>query len=154
MCKATSSRPAKSMSLLTVVCSIQPCKIVTEASIQDKIPTWRYYYNATIPNVQPEGYPTLGAFHGAELPVVWGTYPTENVTDQEIALSAFIQTAWANFAKDPMAGPGWRALDGTGDQLACLGCGGSSGIQIMSTSVIDSRCSQYAPLFTASTPYF
>jgi carboxylesterase type B len=127
---------------------------VTEASIQDKIPTWRYYYNATIPNVQPEGYPTLGAFHGAELDIVWGTYPNDNATDQEIALSAFMQTAWATFAKDPIAGPGWKALDATSDELACLGCDGSSGIQIMSTDVVDSRCSQYAPLYTASTPYF
>lgn len=128
--------------------------MVTEASIQDEIPTWRFYYNATIPNVQPEGYPTLGAFHGAELAVVFGTYAAENATDQEISLSRFMQTAWATFAKDPVAGPGWKALDMTGDQLACLGCGGSSGVQIMSTSVVDSRCSQYAPLYTADKPYF
>lgn len=122
--------------------------------MQDKIPTWRYYYNATIPNIQPEGYPTLGAFHGAELDVVWGTYPADNATEQEIALSSFIQTAWANFAKDPMAGPGWKALDATSDEIACLGCDGGSGVQIMAASVVDSRCEQYAPLYTASTPYF
>lgn len=131
-----------------------PCKLVAEASVQDKIPTWRYYYNATIPNVQPEGYPTLGAFHGAELDVVWGTYPAANATEQEVALSSFIQTAWANFAKDPMAGPGWKALDAASDEIACLGCDGGSGVQIMAASVVDSRCEQYAPLYTASTPYF
>jgi carboxylesterase type B len=127
---------------------------VTEASIQDGLPTWRYYYNATIPNMQPDGYPSLGAFHGAEVNVLWGIYPAENATDQEIALSAFMQTAWANFAKDPVAGPGWKALGASSDELACLGCDGSSGLQMMSASVVDGRCSQYAPLFTASTPYF
>lgn len=133
---------------------MQPAKIVTNASVGEQIPTWRYYFNATIPNLQPEGYPTLGAFHGADLDMVWGTYPTVNATDQEVALSAVMQTAWANFAKGPMRGPGWEASDGTSDQLACLGCRGSSGIQMMSTSELDARCSQYAPLFTASTPYF
>jgi carboxylesterase type B len=128
---------------------------VADASVQEKIPTWRYYFNATIPNMQPEGYPTLGAFHGAELDMIWGTYPTVNATDQQIALSAFMQTAWATFAKDPNGGPGWKASDGTsGDEVACLGCEGSSGLEMIAASVIDPRCSQYAPLLTASTPYF
>lgn len=126
---------------------------MAEASVHEGIPTWRYYFNATIPNLQPEGYPTLGAFHGADLDMVWGTYPALNATDQEVALSAFMQTAWAAFAKDPMRGPGWKASDASGE-LACLGCEGSSGLQIISTSVLDVRCSQYSPLFTASTPYF
>lgn len=132
----------------------QPAKIVNDASVQEGIPTWRYYFNATIPNLQPEGYPTLGAFHGADLDMVFGTYPLLNATDQEIALSAVMQTAWATFAKDPKRGPGWKASDGTSGELACLGCGGSSGIQMISTSELDARCSQFAPLFTASTPYF
>ena len=128
---------------------------MTEASVSEKIPTWRYYFNATIPNIQPEGYPTLGAFHGADLDIVFGTYPAAGVTDQEVAISAFMQTAWATFAKDPTGGPGWKASDGTSDdELACLGCGGDFGLQMISASVIDARCSQYGPLFTATTPYF
>ena len=127
---------------------------MTEASIQDNIPTWRFYYNATIPNVQPAGYPTLGAFHGAELSIVWGTYPTENVTDQEIALSTAMQTAWATFAKNPVNGPGWKALDATCEEVACIGCDGSFGIQTISADVIDARCAQYTPLFNATSPYF
>ena len=127
---------------------------MAEASLGDALPTWRYYYNATIPNVQPEGYPTLGAFHGAELDIVFGTYAAQNATEQEIELSAFIQKAWATFAKNPSSGPGWKALDASGDDLACLGCDGSGGVQIIARDVVDSRCSQYAPLYTASTPYF
>lgn len=127
---------------------------MTEASLQDGLPTWRYYYNATIPNVQYQGYPVLDAFHSSEVVMVWGTYPTDNSTDQEVALSAFMQTAWATFSKDPAAGPGWKAVDGTGNDLACLGCNGGPGVQIIAESVVDSRCSQYAPLYTATTPYF
>ncbi len=78
----------------------------------------------------------------------------DNATVQEISLSAVMQNAWAAFAKNPSCGPGWKALDASGDDLACLGCGGNDGIQIISRSVVDSRCSQYTPLFTASTPYF
>jgi carboxylesterase type B len=128
---------------------------VTDASVQEKIPTWRYYFNATIANMQPKGYPTLGAFHGADLDMIFGTYPTVNATEQQVALSAFMQTAWATFAKDPKSGPGWKASDGTSsDEVACLGCEGSSGLEMIPVSVIDARCEQYASLLTASTPAF
>ena len=39
---------------------------MTEASLQDGLPTWRYYYNATFDNIHYAGFPPLGAFHGAE----------------------------------------------------------------------------------------
>ena len=135
---------------------MQPAKFVAEASIANKLPTWRYYFNATIPNLQPEGYPTLGAFHGEELSLIWEFYPTENATTQEKELSVFLQTAWANFAKDPFrAGPGWKQLNATsGDGLACIGCNGGSGVNIISQNLVDARCSIYGPLFTATTPYF
>lgn len=121
-----------------------------------KIPTWRYYYNATIPNLQPAGYPPLGAFHGADLDMVFGTYPAANATEQEVKLSAFLQTAWARFAKDPAGGPGWKqAAASDGEKgLACLGCGGSQGVEMIEAGVVDARCERYAGLFTATTPYF
>jgi carboxylesterase type B len=127
---------------------------VTEASLQDGLPTWRYYYNASFDNIHYPGFPPLGAFHGAELGMVWGTYPVENATQQEVELSAFMQAAWANFAKDPASGPGWKALDGTGNDLGCLGCNGSSGVQIIDENDVDSRCSLFAPLYQATSPYF
>lgn len=75
------------------------------------IPTWRYYFNASFVNTQ--GYPNLGVYHSSEISIVFGTYPKENATTQEVALSYAMQSAWARFAKNPMGGPGWNEV-GTG----------------------------------------
>ncbi|KAF3006894.1 hypothetical protein E8E13_011104 [Curvularia kusanoi] len=75
------------------------------------IPTWRYYFNASFTNTQ--AYPQLGAFHSSEIPLVFKTYPKPNTTTQEYALSSSMSGAWARFAKNPAAGPGWNQV-GTG----------------------------------------
>ena len=76
--------------------------------------------------------------------------------EQEVRLSSFMQKAWANFAKNPSAGPGWEAVNG-GDELTCLGCRddedggqGENGISIVSVETVDTRCSWYK--FDASLP--
>lgn len=72
------------------------------------IPTWRFYFNASFVNTQ--SYPNLGVYHSSEIPIVFGTYPKENATTQEVALSHSMQNAWARFAKNPMGGPGWNEI--------------------------------------------
>jgi carboxylesterase type B len=92
-----------------------PAALVSNESALAGFPTWRYYVNASIPNLNPTaalaalGLPTLSleAYHSSEIPLVFGTYPTAGAMSQEIALSKYMQTAWANFAKDPYGeGPG------------------------------------------------
>lgn len=75
------------------------------------IPTWRYFFNASFPNSQI--YPSLGVFHSSEIVLVFGTYLQPNTTTQQYALSQFMQSAWAKFAKNPLGGPGWNRV-GTG----------------------------------------
>ena len=41
-----------------------PMSIVVNDSLNTGIPTWRYLYNATFPDIQP--FSGLGAFHGSE----------------------------------------------------------------------------------------
>jgi hypothetical protein len=63
--------------------------------------------------------PNLKAYHGAEIDLVFGTYPKESSTGDEERLSRSMQSAWAAFAKNPKAGPGWnQVLD-----VAVLGAG-------------------------------
>ncbi|CAD0027308.1 unnamed protein product, partial [Aureobasidium pullulans] len=88
-----------------------PQALLTNASAASGIPTWRYYFNASFTNTQR--YPDLGVYHSSEIPIVFSTYPLFNVTTQEYALSRFMRGAWATFAKNPAAGPGWNAV-GTG----------------------------------------
>ena len=129
----------------------QPAYYVSRTSAAAGVPTWRYYYNATIPNIQPQipFIPQLEAYHSSEIPLVFGTFPITGVTAQEFALSNYMQTAWATFAKNPMGGPGWRPIDSTGFDVACLGCNGSSNVIIVSESSLDYRCGLYKSIYAA-----
>ena len=72
-----------------------------------------------------------------------------NSTAHEVALSQFMQGAWANFAKNPYRGPGWNAL-GTfaGVDLGLLGNDGGSGVTVVDPSEeADKRCGVWWRLF-------
>ncbi|KAF2164978.1 hypothetical protein M409DRAFT_67655 [Zasmidium cellare ATCC 36951] len=100
-------------------------------------PVWRYFYNASFPNTTP--FPGAGAYHGAEIPEVFGTYSRENATAQQRALSQYMQSAWANFAKNPTSGPGWPAY-GSAQNVANLGSNGSPGEVTIPPAQIDGIC--------------
>ena len=106
---------------------------------------WRYYFNATFPNTQI--FPDAGAYHSSEIPEVFGTYPTALATEQEINLSITMQSAWANFAKNPTQGPGWPKLGSNGGtELGVLGANGTAGVTVIPQSMVDSVCSTYGPV--------
>ena len=131
--------------------------MVSRTSARSNLPTWRYYYNASFPNIHEPGFTTeeLRAYHSSDLSVIWGTYPREKSTEQEDALSKFIQSSWAGFVKDPWgAGPGWGRIDESGNGIACLGCNGSSGVSIINSDIIDGRCQLYSQRYlTADSPF-
>jgi len=106
---------------------------------------WRYYFNASFPNFAP--FPDSGVYHSSEIPEVFGNYNTTGATTQQIALSAYMQGAWADFAKDPSAGPGWPKWGSGGADLADLGGGGSVGEFDIDPASVDGRCAIYAPVY-------
>lgn len=125
-------------------------------------PTWRYYFNATFPNLQT--FPNAGIYHSSEIDLIFGNHgklPTavgsQASTSEETALSKFMQTAWAQFAKDPINGPGWarvgvahagRPLNGSEpNDLGVLG-GTSSGVTVVSRKVVDAKCAMFVPLYS------
>ena len=124
--------------------------LFANASASVGYPTWRYYYNASFPNAQ--GFPNGGVYHSTEIPIVFGTYSTAGATPQEIALSKFMQTTLANFAKNPALGPGW-AKTGTpgGKVLGVLGANGGSGVTIVNPEALDARCALFEPIYAATT---
>jgi carboxylesterase type B len=80
-----------------------PAGLRANASVAANNPTWRYRYFGNWPNtnVSSEG----GAYHGAELPLVFGSLSAlANSTTGESKFEAYIQGAWATFAKDPVHG--------------------------------------------------
>ena len=144
-----------------------PAALVSNESALAGFPSWRYYFNASFPNINPNaavaalGLPGLNleAYHSSEIPLVFGTYPTDGATAQEVALSKFMQTAWANFAKDPMTGPGWPSYGSKAGVnpagVADLGAFGSDGVTMIPEYDIDYRCPLYAELYAAiNTPAF
>ncbi|GFF22126.1 alpha/beta-hydrolase [Aspergillus udagawae] len=100
---------------------------------------WRYRYSASLNDTGT--FPGEGAVHASEVPIVFGTYPTENATDQEVALSKYMQHAWASFAKNPDGGPGWPQIGTNGGlELADIGSGNSSGENNVTFWEADSYC--------------
>ncbi|EQB43810.1 carboxylesterase [Colletotrichum gloeosporioides Cg-14] len=73
--------------------------------------TYRYMYSSNFTNIMPGGQ---GAFHSAELPLIFGTHDIarENSTAFEYEVSDEMQDLWLSFIVDPENGPtseGWDA---------------------------------------------
>jgi cholinesterase len=126
-------------------------KVVAEDSVKADINAWRYFYNASFSNT--ELFPGSRAYHTAEIGPVFGTYPKEQATKFEVELSEAMQSAWANFVKDPTGGPGWDEAP----RLAIFGGGASPGVsdvgrkvlEVVDPGYVDRRCELYQPLFDA-----
>ncbi|KAK5054509.1 hypothetical protein LTR84_001400 [Exophiala bonariae] len=71
------------------------------------VPVWQYVFDAVVPSNEWEEYPGLGVYHASEIALIFGTYPRENSTEAEAALSQSMQKQFADFVKNPERGPGW-----------------------------------------------
>ncbi|KAJ4354284.1 uncharacterized protein N0V89_006018 [Didymosphaeria variabile] len=104
-------------------------------------PSWRYLYNASFPNT--EGFPDSRAYHSSEIYSVFSTYPAANSTAAQRELSSFMRGTWASFAKEPEAGPGWRAIDAKkkgAANVAVFTAEQPQKVKMMTQSEVDARC--------------
>lgn len=84
-----------------------------------RVPTYRYRYFGEFPNTRLTLNPSSGAWHGAEIGIVWQTAADvsgEPNTPAEASISTYLSGAWAAFAKDPDTGLsqrpyGWPRYD-------------------------------------------
>lgn len=69
----------------------------------NNVPVWRYRFFGEFPNTRLTQNPSSGAWHGAELLQVFGTSELGGLpnTQPEAAISQYMMSAWAAFAKDP-----------------------------------------------------
>lgn len=121
-----------------------PAGKLVNATTALNIPAWRYNLNTTFPNNQPllNQNVDLGAWHTSELYLIFGFpyFPNETDTAQEAAMSQAMMKAWAGFAKDPAAGPGWTQVGEGADDVAMLGM---EEMEILSAREVDARCHLY-----------
>lgn len=112
--------------------------------------TYRYIYDAAFPN--QAYFPNPGAYHSSEIAQVFGTYTklkssAGGPTSDQAKLSYYMQTAWANFAKDPSAGPGWNAIGtNSGLELGNIGGVDKTGETTVQLSSVDSICTLWKPI--------
>lgn len=121
-----------------------PAGLRANASIAANNPTWRYRYFGVFPNINisSEG----GAYHGAELQLLFGTtFLTPNSTAEEIRFETYLRGAWTTFAKDPVNGlttyeGGWPLYDPTEESLIRLGYDNLVGTNLAFPMLYDARC--------------
>lgn len=136
---------------LAFTCSTQTLSSAIQLSGRS---IWRYRYEGDFPNLQL--FPNAGAYHTSEIPSVWGTYPLDNqfgaVTQDQIALSKYMQGVWSDFAKNPSAGAPWPKLGSAfGKELGVLG--GKkvpAGEETKSLLSSDAPCAVFSPLLIAA----
>ncbi|RAK95854.1 carboxylesterase, type B [Aspergillus ibericus CBS 121593] len=110
--------------------------------------TYRYQYRGNFSNVSPS--PSLGAYHTAELPLIFGTsgdFYGAN-TPFEAKVSEKMQDLWLAFAKDPangLAQQGWPKS--TSNEFLMLAGEDASNKTVVSAlladSAIDDACTSY-----------
>lgn len=126
-----------------------PSQALSDATAAAGIPTYRYWFDAPFAANMPKvGW---GTWHSAQVPLLFGTYQREGVTERERELSRLMMRTWARFAKDPYRAPieGWVPLgEGRNDVLRWVGEPEARGIPIAEESV-DYRCPLYAPVLPA-----
>ncbi|KAM7182854.1 Alpha/Beta hydrolase fold [Naviculisporaceae sp. PSN 640] len=111
----------------------------------DTNPIWRYVFNASMPNGRLAG-------HGSDVAFVFGS-PGGSATAANKELSRRMMRAWADFARDPIKGPGWSQYEQGTKTLANLGGEGTrDGITLVREEVVDSRCAVFDDAYDPNRP--
>jgi len=116
--------------------------VANESSLAG-FPTWQYLFNISFANTQL--FPGAGVYHSSEITEVFGTYPRGDVDTKQEVLSRYMQKAWADFAKNPTGGPGWKEVP----NVAVLGISHQEVDQDLSSNTLDEICDLYRPIYNA-----
>lgn len=148
--------PVISMITDFITKAVFSCPAGTTAAdhVKAELPTFRYRYDGVFPDTFNRPY-ALTAFHSAEIPIVFGTASLSELppTMIENELSAFVQSAWVAFARNPSQGLtelGWPQYDAETDTLAILGNStlNATGISFTSGDLYDSNCEDVVNVFS------
>jgi carboxylesterase type B len=84
-----------------------PTEKASRYRTDNRSPIYRYLYFGDFPNLALTANPPSGAYHTAEIPIVFQTTPdtvTVPSTTAELRISRFLSGAWAEFARNPYSG--------------------------------------------------
>ncbi|GAQ39481.1 hypothetical protein AtubIFM55763_000063 [Aspergillus tubingensis] len=102
----TPAGPSKS-TLFEITESIIACPVAEEVKNRNlaNLTTYRYQYAGNFTNISP--LPWFGAYHSAELPILFGTHYEYGgpSTQYEWDVSYAMQALWLSFVEDPSRGP-------------------------------------------------
>lgn len=104
--------------------------------------TFRYLYAGNFSNISPRWWE--GAYHSADLPLVFGTYGIArgNGTEFEKQVSEKMQDYWVAFAEDPVNGLpklGWNSYAGGKGSAMLIGQNGTA-FQPLAESYFEQQC--------------
>lgn len=108
------------------------------------VPVWQYRYFGDWSNLRL--YPSSGAYHDADLEMVFGNSAAVNGLPNSVAEDETIrlmQRAWATFTRDPVHGLkelGWPEFDPDAASLIRLAYGNEAGATFVRPSVYDATC--------------
>ncbi|RDI81710.1 hypothetical protein Vi05172_g8488 [Venturia inaequalis] len=122
-----------------------------KARVDHKVPIWRYRFFGDFENNRH--FAGEGAYHGSELPLVFGTPKAKEKinapstdTAVEAELTKTMMTAWAAFAKDPENGLlklGYPQYDPKKETLIKFGFQGGAGAVVGNVDEYDAECTKY-----------
>jgi cholinesterase len=124
-----------------------PAAYRANISINAGVPTWRYRWFGDFPNLRLTSVPDSGAYHGSELAVLFGNFPSATgvptTTPAEASIGDYVRGAWAAFSKDPINGLntyGWPKYNPSGDTLVRLAYNNVTGTNLAMPVLYDGAC--------------
>jgi carboxylesterase type B len=132
-----------------------PAAVRADVSVLHGLPVWRYRYFGEFPNMQLSSTVHTGAYHGAEVNVLFDTAPVgggiPESTVQEVELGKYMRGAWAAFARDPVNGlkgyqGGWPLFDPEKETVIRLGYGNNTVMNLAFPGEYDAVCGSIFPV--------
>ncbi|TVY82750.1 Lipase [Lachnellula suecica] len=121
-----------------------PATVATNERLSAGLTTYRLFYTGNFTNTSPAFW--MGASHGSELPLIFGTHANfrGNSTAFEWSVSEALQAAYLAFVTDPqsgLAGVDWPAYEGAGGSVRIF-AENETAVQIGTVADIEAGCAQ------------
>lgn len=132
-----------------------PAAVRANVSVFNDVPVWRYRYFGDFQNMKLSTTLATGAYHGAEVNILFDTVPAGNdipaSTPEELDFATYMRGAWSSFAKDPVKGlnsyrGGWPEFDPTKETLIRLAFINNTGVNLARPIDYDAACGSLFPV--------